>query len=502
MAAFDDADAQTQSRLCALDDFLLALIFARSGYTRGYLTICKRISPVIDYLFHRAPALRSPDQLLSFCHHLEREPSRVREVNYLLIDAHCEFPVWNPPGAGLESPRGRRLQLPTGAELSELVELADEWVPPEFPSGRLVAGPALVQDLLRALPLHRLRVGNPPLATAVLTREFVESSPLQELARLDIAPYTRPDNELGRLFRLDPDKDPRSSEREHEHDSPSGPSQQDLAREFLASLCLLPSLKRLSFGALGWDLPVGFLNIDPPGALPPRSLRVERFALPSSFILPVEVCSLAAALAIGLTSFELDAIGLGGQLDDLVMRLPPTLRRLVVRIGRSKCPCIYDTSYSGAISAAALDLPNLVSLELKGDVVSPSTLAGIQRLEHLERLTLGEHTQYDLAALLALLPRPAPPDAVVPPSSPTTPPRPLRRLTLDICSCPPDDEDLMRSRPGTAPRWPSGFGAADARELLREAGPCGVVVEGPVRCAAGACEGSGEVHACHGWCRT
>ncbi|GAA5907476.1 hypothetical protein JCM8208_001388 [Rhodotorula glutinis] len=496
MESTEDVNPQRQSRLCTLDDFLLACIFAQAGYTRAYFTICKRLGPVVESVAHLAPTLRSTNQLLSLCHYLEREPSRVADVQYISLDAHCEFPVWAPPGTAVNSPRGRRLQLPTMAELDELGELANEWVPPEFPSGPLVAGPALVQDLLRAVPLRHLRIGNPSLATAVLTREFLETLPLKELTHLVITPFTRPHDDLGRVFRRELAKAPSASR--HEPERAADRSQQDLVRSYLANLSLLPSLERLSIGAVGWNLPVGTLNLDPSDPLPPRSLHVQRFALPSSFILPVEVRSLAAALAIGLTSFELDALGVGTDLDDLLMRLPPTLKRLVVRLGRSRCPCPYVTSYSGQIGAAALDLPNLVSLELKGDIVSPSTLAAISRLSHLERLTLGEHTQYDLAALLALLPRsdpdldPSPPSTTIP-----SPPRPLRRLTLDICSCPPNEEDLVRSTPGTAPRWPSGFGTPAARELLREATKGGVVV------AAGACEGrtGARGSACAARCR-
>lgn len=347
------------------------------------------------------------------------------------------------------------------------------------------------------MPLERIRIGNPLLAAAILTRDFLETNPLPNLADLEISPFLRPDHAydivVGRLVHELAQTSRRVDERPDSSMSSPYPVQ-----PYLAQLVHLPALEFLSLGAVTADLALNLLNLDPAFALAPRSLHIKHLYLPTTILMPGQLRTFAAALGTALTSFELDALVLLTDLDDVLIRLPPSLVCLVVRLGSSHCPNQYRSTVAGTIGAPALDLPNLVSLELKGDIVSASTLAGIERLEHLERLFLGEHTQYDLAALLALLPRPDTDADADPPTSP----RPLRRLTLNICACPPDEEDLVRAKPGSAPRWPRGFGAHDARELLREAGARGVELEGSVRCAARACEGGGEGSACAVWCGT
>ncbi|GAA5857004.1 hypothetical protein JCM9279_007310 [Rhodotorula babjevae] len=465
MDATVDVNPQAQSRFCALEDHLLIRIFSRvSAAAFDHLTICKKLAPLVNHVLHGKPSLRTTDQLVALCHHLEREPAWLAVMRTISLDDWTKFPVWAPPGGP----------------------------GPTFPSGRLVAGPALVQDLLRALPLEHIRIGNPLLAAAILTREFLETNPLPDVVELEISPFLRPDDAydlvVGRLVH----EPAQTSRCVHERPDSSMSSPYPV-QPYLAQLVHLPALEFLSLGAVTADLALNLLNLAPAFALAPRSLQIKHLYLPTTILMPGQLRTFAAALGTALTSFELDALILLTSLDDVLIRLPPSLVCLVVRLGSSHCPNQYRSTVAGTISAAALDLPNLVSLELKGDIVSASTFHGIQRLAHLERLTLGEHTQYDLEALLGLLPRPdAEPDA--------EPPRPLRRLTLKICSCPPDEEDLVLSKPGTLPVWPSGFGAQDARELLREAGLSGVVVEGSVRCAAGMCEGGGKGSACAVWC--
>lgn len=343
-------------------------------------------------------------------------------------------------------------------------------LPTAYTPSRFGPGPGLVQDLLRALPtLTSLTITNQAIAASILTRAYLETSPIPTVTSLFVSPFTPPLEDMrGLLATL-----------EGEPDNP-------FAAPFLGNLVLLPHLETLTVAHSFLDFPLDVLNLSPDVALSARSLNLREAYIDQAFLVTGEIRNLASALRVGLTAFTLDVGTAHADVVDVFLRLPPSLERLVVRVGSIPCGTSSCTfSLSRKIDGPALDFPHLTSLELKGDIVSPPAFIAMRRLSHLEHLTLGEHVQYSLASLLSLLPSPAS-------SPPNTSTSRLRRLTLDICSSASLESPADEER---GANWPCELGPADARELLRAAEVSGVVVGGTVRCAAKAC-GDRAGHTC------
>ncbi|BGP41304.1 hypothetical protein JCM10450v2_005347 [Rhodotorula kratochvilovae] len=465
----------TRCVLPLLPPDVLRIVFLRyEAIDFGNFLICKALLPHTLAALYNNVTLLSVDQLGEFCSILRHRPSLAQLVSSLVLVPVTSFemrPEENPWHSAWGN-RGAGQLARTQKELE--VQNNHSYVP-----SAVILGPGLLKDLCRILPLRQLRVLGGHLRRALLSRPYLESSPLPQLAILELIASL---DSLGADF--------------HEPD--------DYA--IFHNLALVPSLRGLAVLGQTRRLPIHCLNLAPATYLTPRTLFLDTVSLPDLVFLGPEARVLFSALRPGLRSLTLSALTFYPSIMDDLLRLPPTVDLLSLQLGNS-CPSFVAPSTPPTFSSPslALALPTLRHLHLSGPLLSPSTFPNvIHRLPALHCLSLGAHAQVDGAQLLSLL-------RGGPPSWPK-----IRTLTLNICACgsapPPAAASAAaavparfrdrQAKPATAaarsaPRWPPGLSAADVREFARVAATREVDLAGTALCAAGLCGGDGAWgHSC------
>ncbi|GAA5941687.1 hypothetical protein JCM3775_003634 [Rhodotorula graminis] len=457
--------------------------------------LSKALLPHTLVALARYPLLNGPDRLASLCVALRRRPLLVDAVEELdlsfetVYDAGHTFvyegPQWTP-GA---------IQGQLGRDRKELEARKGQHVDVE----NFKLSPSLLQDLCGLLPnLRRLRVYGVQTYGHLVEPQYLAQRPFHRLHTLEL---------LSRGLYAGPEV--------------YEPQHQALFR----NIALIPTLRHLILDSSDVEeLPRNNLGVDPSTFVPPRSIYLKSLVLSNLSLIGIEVRAVFSALQPGLTSVHISSRAMyDGLVDDLV-RLPPTVLRLLITLG-DECPRFVYPDSGPKFDSPLLPLafPNLQHLGLDGPLVSSSTFPDvILRLSDLHCLTLGAHADVDGAGLVSLL-------RGGPPSWPK-----IRHLTLDICQCaslsswpatglfsPPlvparvprfvfDPDALPHSHhePHDPPctdcgrglgvvSWPARLRLADMRAIAMIAVNKDIDVRGSAVCAARMCGGDGaEGHRC------
>ncbi|BGP17527.1 hypothetical protein JCM10213_008260 [Rhodosporidiobolus nylandii] len=255
-----------------------------------------------------------------------------------------------------------------------------------------------------------------------------------------------------------------------------------------------PCLSKLYLGTnTSPQLPVSVLNLPSCTALPPRASLLRHITLAEMAWLGPELRHFFTCLSPTLTHLTVKSVAVHPGLASDLAFLPVSLKALTLQVG-DECPGYERSERAIPKLGSVLErFQDLTYLSLGGDIVSPGTFVALSALPRLEFVALQEHTHYtlhDLSRLVVAL--------EIPVLEQDDHFSPLTGLALDICSCPPPGSNaLARRRCLTAPtpRWPRGFGPAEAEVLLDAAEIDGIGVIGTVLCALRECEKDDE-HEC------
>ncbi|GAA5907484.1 hypothetical protein JCM8208_001390 [Rhodotorula glutinis] len=456
-------------RLVRLPVSILRLIFGHfDQLPLNSVTLCRPLYPVlIDQLYHLV-ALTSPRKIRSFATVLVQHPERGRLVNTLTLHEQALK-------ASKDAPVDFEREMGAG-------QLHDRESAPSCKD--LVIGIGLIKDIVYLLPrVNQLVIWGDQLATYLFS-PVVAAHPA----------FPRPRNVYLIL--------------DSETDSTRAPA---LWRHVGAA----PDLQLLVVHNLDPPATGSILNLDPAAYVAPRSIHIKDFALKQAAALGPGLGHLLRGLASGIERVNFETlVTYRSILDDLVL-IPPTLKLLEVSLGLSECTtptAAADATYRFLktfmrdepdaalvpLTKSLVALPNLVTVSLQGDIVTPATFEYLVELEHLETLRLETHTRFETSDVVKFVQ-----------GAPA-----LKTLWVEVCCCVPLGPVRAPSRPArpaarapssstptspsTKPTWRAGFDLDDARTLISECVVCGVQIGGSIACASRLFKAC--VPECQGWC--
>ncbi|BGP17436.1 hypothetical protein JCM10213_003281 [Rhodosporidiobolus nylandii] len=434
--------------LLRLPPAVLTRIFSHTGViSLSKISLCRKLLPfTLAGLYHDVQ-LSIPDAVEQFAASLLRRPDLAAAVAAMRVSITAEDEQRLRGDGGTDS------QL-TFAELLA----AGEAIP--YDPTRLSLSTQLMQDILKSLVnMQSLVVDGAALAGGVLTSDFLAQLP-KKVRDLGIAI--------------------------HLHQDWSFVNSRALMRNVATTL---PSLSSFALRRNFRDLPITLLNLPSGLDLAPRSWSLDALLLVDLLTLGPAVRSLYSSFA-SLRAFYLSTYGVYDDFWDDLVRLPPSLETLDLCIG---LPCGLAAQFARLPDLPKLNaehvlaLPNLTTLKLRGDILSPSAWPILHTFLRLRLIALGTHVELTLPSLQAILD-----DADDLPD--------LAVIQIDICECGDRAPRVSsaRARPPRRPQWPTDFCFADARKLLSAAKEQGIVVCGTVLCAAKSCNPENG-HPCPGW---
>ncbi|BGP17415.1 hypothetical protein JCM10213_003302 [Rhodosporidiobolus nylandii] len=435
--------------LLRLPPALLTRIFSYAGVVSlSNIALCRGLMPFTLAGLYYDVQLLSPDAVKQFAASLLRRPDLAAAVATMRVSITAEDEQ-RLQGVGV---------MDSQHTFAELLA-AGEGIP--YDPTRLLLSSQLVQGVLKSLVnMQCLVVEGAALAGGVLTSDFLSRLP-QKCLHLGVALRLRQDWSF------------------------------DNSRALLRNVAnTLPSLSSFALRRNLRDLPITLLNLPSGFDLAPRSWTLEVFILLDLIILSPAVRSLYSSFA-SLRSLYLTTYYIYDDFWDDLVRLPPSLQTLDLCIG---LPCAMTAHLPPHLpnlpklkAEHILAFPNLQTLGLSGNILSPSAWPILHTFPRLRRIALGTHVELTLPSLQAILD-----DADDLPD--------LAVLQIDICECGDRAPRVSsaRARPPRRPQWPTDFCFADARKLLSAAKEQGIVVCGTVLCAAKSCNAENG-HPCPGW---